>query len=200
MLDLHQDRQGFLWVGTHAATTAYRFKAHRHDPEDPGSISNSFVWRIHEDRAGNLWLGTRGGLNRFDRHAERFIRYRHDPEAKDSLSHDVVSDVHQDQSGALWVATMEGLNRFARGAPETGPPAARTSSSGTAFPPTCRPPTPTRHASSRSLGLFQRLDPEATEGTGTGLALVKRIVEVHGGRIWVESEGDGRGSTFCLTL
>ncbi len=52
----------------------------------------------------------------------------------------------------------------------------------------------------RVFGLFERLDPEATEGTGIGLALVKRIVEVHGGRIWVESEGRGQGSTFCFTL
>ncbi len=51
----------------------------------------------------------------------------------------------------------------------------------------------------RVFGLFQRLD-AATEGTGVGLTLAKRIVEVHGGRIWVESEGRGRGSTFCLTL
>ena len=49
------------------------------------------------------------------------------------------------------------------------------------------------------FGLFNRLDSKA-EGTGIGLALVKRIVEVHGGRIWVESEGVGYGSTFWFTL
>jgi PAS domain S-box-containing protein len=47
----------------------------------------------------------------------------------------------------------------------------------------------------RIFGLFEKLDPKA-EGTGVGLALVRGIVDAHGGQVWVESEGVGRGSTF----
>ena len=49
----------------------------------------------------------------------------------------------------------------------------------------------------RIFGLFDKLDPKS-EGTGVGLALAKRIIEIHGGHIWVES--DGKGSIFCFTL
>lgn len=51
----------------------------------------------------------------------------------------------------------------------------------------------------RIFGLFDQLDRTA-EGSGVGLALVKRIVELHGGRIWVESDGLNHGATFCFTL
>ncbi len=51
----------------------------------------------------------------------------------------------------------------------------------------------------RIFNLFEKLNANA-EGTGIGLALVKRIVEIHGGKVWVESEGLGKGSTFCFTL
>jgi signal transduction histidine kinase len=50
----------------------------------------------------------------------------------------------------------------------------------------------------RIFGLFDKLDPH-TEGTGIGLALAKRIIEFHGGRIWVESE-PGKGATFYFTV
>jgi signal transduction histidine kinase len=49
------------------------------------------------------------------------------------------------------------------------------------------------------FNLFEKLNPEM-EGSGMGLALVKRIVELHGGKIWVESEGPGKGACFWVCL
>ncbi len=77
-----------------------------------------------------------------------------------------------------------------RGTDADGPPVLFVRDNGLGIEP---------HQRERVFGLFNKLDAQS-EGTGVGLALVKRIVEVHGGKIWVESEGAGQGATFCFTL
>ena len=51
----------------------------------------------------------------------------------------------------------------------------------------------------RIFGPFLQLNPAASAGSGFGLALVRRLVEVHGGNVWVE-ETPGGGATFYFTL
>ena len=50
---------------------------------------------------------------------------------------------------------------------------------------------------------FEQVESSASRrypGTGLGLSLTKRLVELHGGRIWVESEGEGKGSRFTFLI
>jgi signal transduction histidine kinase len=51
----------------------------------------------------------------------------------------------------------------------------------------------------RIFNLFEKLNPPMP-GTGIGLPIVRRIIEVHGGKIWAESEGPGKGTTIRFTL
>ena len=61
----------------------------------------------------------------------------------------------------------------------------------------------TRHADileiSRQNELFHSGDRATTKGAGLGLAIARRLVEAHGGRIWIEA-GPGRGARFVITL
>jgi len=55
----------------------------------------------------------------------------------------------------------------------------------------------------KAFGKFQKLSARPTAGessTGLGLSIVKEVVELHGGKVWIESEGRGKGTTFFVSL
>ncbi len=55
----------------------------------------------------------------------------------------------------------------------------------------------------RIFGEFEQVDStyvRQQQGTGLGLALTRKLVELHGGRIWVESEGEGKGTSFTFAI
>ena len=54
--------------------------------------------------------------------------------------------------------------------------------------------------SERIFGIFKRLHGTDVPGTGIGLAIVKTIIERHGGHIWATSEGVNEGAAFSFTL
>jgi PAS domain S-box-containing protein len=55
----------------------------------------------------------------------------------------------------------------------------------------------------RIFSPFEQVEGSASrkyQGTGLGLSLTKKLVELHGGKIWVKSEGEGKGSTFSFSI
>jgi len=109
-----EDREGRLWIGTYNGLLCLdrqrgTFTQYRHDPLDPTSLSDDFVWALHEADNGALWVGTHGGLNRLERESGRFTVYT----VEDGLPNDGIAAILGDGSGALWLATMGGgLSRF----------------------------------------------------------------------------------------
>ena len=117
-----QDHRGLLWFGTQDGLNrydGYDVTVFNHDPKDPASLSNGWIWCLFEDSQGTLWIGTDGGgLNRFLPGRQAFERFVSDPSDPFSLSHDSVRVIYEDRSGRLWIGTDGGgLNRLD---PDTG--------------------------------------------------------------------------------
>nr|WP_229262268.1 two-component regulator propeller domain-containing protein [Duganella guangzhouensis] len=111
------DRSGILWIASRGGLhrldpITLQSSTFRHDPSDPGSLSDNVVRPILEDRRGQLWIGTFNGLDLLDRKSGKFRHFRRDPTDPYSLSHDEVHYLYEDARGAIWVGTAAGLNKM----------------------------------------------------------------------------------------
>jgi len=115
VLNILQDRQGFMWFGTQAGLNrydGYKMTVYSTDPQDPNSLPDSFINASFEDADGRLWFGTKGGLARFDAASGRFVRHAL---ADAGTPHDAnrsVNAIVADSHGMLWLGTSDGLKRF----------------------------------------------------------------------------------------
>lgn len=112
-----QDNDGFIWLATQEGLNrydGYEFVTYYHDPKDPRSLAQDWVWTSFVDQAGQLWFGTfAGGLSLYDPASDGFVNFRHDPDKPSSLSSDQIRVVFQDSRGSYWIGTDGGgLNRM----------------------------------------------------------------------------------------
>lgn len=104
---IYEDREGVLWAG--ALEGLYRLDrrsgaltVYRHDPADPGSLSDNMVTAIFEDHTGTLWVAAQNGwLEQFDPRTEAFIHYRY-------LDGSYIYAITEDLSHNLWIGTGPG--------------------------------------------------------------------------------------------
>lgn len=114
---LYEDPAGRLWVATQGGLSVLspdRTSAthYRHDADDPGTLSDSFVWVVTSDPSGSIWAGTdTGGLNRLDPENGRWEAWRASPPPA-GLPSNRVRAIHVAADGVLWVGTAGGLASF----------------------------------------------------------------------------------------
>ncbi len=102
-----EDRSGSLWFGTASEglnrfdEQSGRFRAYRHKPGDPDSLSQDNVTSLLIDSKGKLWAGTMDGLSAFNPETERFRVYRGTAEGPNQYR-----AIAEDSQGALWLGTL----------------------------------------------------------------------------------------------
>ena len=104
-----QDQQGNFWLGTYNGLLYFDphssiFTPYRHDPANPYSLSDDFVWSLYPGTDETIWIGTNNGLNAFDSSSKEFSAYT----VEDGLPDDSIVSILGDERGNLWLGTMGG--------------------------------------------------------------------------------------------
>lgn len=111
---IYQDKQGFMWFGTHDGLNmydGYNFTVYNLNEKKKNSINSNLIFTLTGDNKDNLWIGTSGnGLNLFNKSLEKFTHFTHDPEIPNSISSNTIKTVLKDSKNRLWIGTSAGLD------------------------------------------------------------------------------------------
>ena len=111
---IFQDKQGYMWFGTHDGLNRYNgydFTVFKPTINDKNSISSNLIWKIIGDHIGNLWIGTTGeGLNYYNKTNEKFISFKNKKDNPNSLSNNHVTALFTDSKNRLWIGTNKGMD------------------------------------------------------------------------------------------
>ncbi len=99
-----QDHHGFIWIATEDGLNrfdGYETVVFRNNPDDPGSLSSSWIYDVFEDSKGQIWASNKG-INLLDQATGRFRRYM--DYGKDSLTIglDYIQAINEDSRGQIW--------------------------------------------------------------------------------------------------
>ncbi|WP_299552455.1 two-component regulator propeller domain-containing protein [Seonamhaeicola sp.] len=113
IMDVVQDQDGFLWIGTANGLYKYdgqRFTIYRNDANQPNSIINNVINKLEVDENNVLWIGTVGGLCTFHIKKQQFFK------ANKSLDNKDITAIYADGSdGSVWIGTRKsGLYRIVK--------------------------------------------------------------------------------------
>lgn len=115
VIDVTQDKYGFLWFATRDGLNKYdghKFTVYNKIYNDSSSISSNDIFSVMVDSDGDLWVGTLNGLNKYDYSKDAFVRFYNDAEDSSTLSDNSVWSIFESSNGEIWVGTSRGLNRF----------------------------------------------------------------------------------------
>jgi signal transduction histidine kinase/ligand-binding sensor domain-containing protein len=107
----YEDREGTLWIGTNRGLNRYDrgkdiFHSIRHDPDDPGSLSDDRIISITGDGEGNLWIATYHGLNRFNPSTGKIDRLDCSTEPGGILKDSIITCLFVDNDHTVWAGTI----------------------------------------------------------------------------------------------
>ena len=111
VMSILQDSQGYLWLATESGLDrydGYSIREYRRERGNDAGLASDYVWAVAEDAYHDLWLATAGGgVERWDRRADRFQRFRHEPNKPQSLASDTVRTLLIDARGRVWAGTLD---------------------------------------------------------------------------------------------